>query len=78
MVAICVQYQHAVISEQPAPSSTMHQHVSYSNSPNTHQYLGLSERSCCFGVLLTVHLSILIAVINQLDAQNFCLNITQF
>ena len=29
-----------------------------------------------FGVLLTVHLSIFILVINQLDAQNFCFTIS--
>jgi len=32
----------------------------------------------CFDVLLTVHLSIFISVINQLDAQNFCFTITLF
>ena len=31
-----------------------------------------------FDVLLTVHLSILILVINQLDAQNFCFTISLF
>jgi len=31
-----------------------------------------------FGVLLTVHLSIFISVINQLDAQNFCFKISLF
>jgi len=31
-----------------------------------------------FDVLLTVHLSILISVINQLDAQNFCFTIRLF
>jgi len=33
---------------------------------------------CCFDVLLTVHLSIFISVINQLDAQNFCFTISLF
>ena len=32
----------------------------------------------CFDVLLTVHLSIFISVINQLDAQNFCFTISLF
>jgi len=32
----------------------------------------------CFDVLLTVHLSIFILVINQLDAQNFCFTISLF
>ena len=31
-----------------------------------------------FDVLLTVHLSIFISVINQLDAQNFCFSISLF
>ena len=31
-----------------------------------------------FDVLLTVHLSIFILVINQLDAQNFCFTISLF
>ena len=31
-----------------------------------------------FDVLLTVHLSIFISVINQLDAQNFCFTISLF
>ena len=31
-----------------------------------------------FCVLLTVHLSIFISVINQLDAQNFCFTISLF
>ena len=31
-----------------------------------------------FDVLLTVHLSIFISVINQLDAQNFCFTISVF
>ena len=32
----------------------------------------------CFDVLLTVHLSIFISVINQLDAHNFCFKISLF
>jgi len=31
-----------------------------------------------FDVLLTVHLSIFISMINQLDAQNFCFTISLF
>jgi len=31
-----------------------------------------------FDVLLTVHLSIFMSVINQLDAQNFCFTISLF
>jgi len=31
-----------------------------------------------YDVLLTVHLSIIISVINQLDAQNFCFTISLF
>jgi len=31
-----------------------------------------------FEVLLTVHLSIFISVINQLDAQNFCFTVSLF
>jgi len=31
-----------------------------------------------FEVLLTVHFSIFVSVINQLDAQNFCLTISLF
>jgi len=31
-----------------------------------------------FNVLLTVHLSLFISVINQLDAQNFCFTISLF
>jgi len=34
--------------------------------------------SCYFDVLLTVHLSIFISVISQLDAQNFCFTISLF
>ena len=33
---------------------------------------------CRYDVLLTVHLSIFISVINQLDAQNFCFTISLF
>ena len=32
----------------------------------------------CFDVMLTVHLSIFISVINKLDAQNFCFTISSF
>jgi len=35
-------------------------------------------RGLFFYVLLTVHLSIFILVINQLDAQNFCFTISLF
>ena len=35
-----------------------------------------SYADTCFDVLLTVHLSIFILVINQLDAQNFCFTIS--
>ena len=40
----------------------------------------LSTVTCCtdFDVLLTVHLSIFISVINQLDAQKFCFTISFF
>jgi len=34
--------------------------------------------STCFDVLLAVHLSIFNSVINQIDAQNFCLTISLF
>ena len=36
--------------------------------------------TCCtdFDVLMTVHLSIFISVISQLDAQNFCFTISLF
>jgi len=37
-----------------------------------------STRFIFFDVLLTVHLSIFISVINQLDAQNFCFTISLF
>jgi len=37
-----------------------------------------SYADTCFDVLLTVHLSIFILVINQLDAQNFCFTISLF
>ena len=36
------------------------------------------EHKTCFDVLLTLHLSIFISVINQLDAQNFCFAISLF
>ena len=36
------------------------------------------SNQCSFDVLLTVHLSIFISVINQLDAQNFCFTISLF
>jgi len=36
------------------------------------------ERNSNFDVLLTVLLSIFTSVINQLDAQNFCLTISLF
>ena len=35
-----------------------------------------SDRVIFFDVLLTVHLTIFISVINQLDAQNFCFTIS--
>jgi len=31
-----------------------------------------------FDILLTVHLSIFVSVINQIDAQNFCFTISLF
>jgi len=36
------------------------------------------ERTHFFNILLTVHLSIFVSVINQLDAQNFCFTISFF
>jgi len=39
---------------------------------NIHKYY------ICFDALLTVHLSIFISVINQLDVQNFCITISLF
>jgi len=39
-------------------------------------YLKTVEMTSRFDVLLTVHLSIFILVINQLDAQNFCFTIS--
>ena len=39
---------------------------------------GVIELEMCFDVLLTVHLSIFISVISQLDAQNFCFTISLF
>jgi len=44
-------------------------------------FLGSSLAYCdffFFDILLTVHLSIFISVINQLDAQNFCFTISLF
>ena len=38
----------------------------------------LNDQSPNFHVLLTMHLSIFISVINQLDAQNFCFTISLF
>jgi len=38
----------------------------------------LMSQAYSFGVLLTVHLSIFISVINQLDAQSFCFTISLF
>jgi len=40
--------------------------------------LGKDSIELCFDVLLTVHLSLFISVINQLDAQNFCFTISLF
>jgi len=45
----------------------------------TYGYItSMMERSLRFDVLLTVHLSIFISVINQLDAQNFVLQLVYF
>ena len=38
----------------------------------------LKQRNTNFDVLLTVHISIFISVINQLDAQNFCFTVSLF
>ena len=47
--------------------------------PNILQRIWIRKYSCqFFDVLLTVHLSILISVINQLDAQKFCFTISSF
>jgi len=42
------------------------------------QFRDLISRAKNFDVLLTVHPSIVISVINQLDAQNFCFTISLF
>ena len=47
-------------------------------SKNTKPLLILIKEENFFDVLLTVHLSIFILVINQLDAQNFCFAISLF
>jgi len=39
---------------------------------------GVTMKVIFFDVLLTVHLSVLFSVINQLDAQNFCFTINLF
>jgi len=44
----------------------------------TQVFKGHELHTSNFGVLLTVHLSIFISVINQLDAQNFCFTISLF
>jgi len=41
-------------------------------------YKGFGNIMTGFDVLLTVHLSIFISVINQLDSQNFCFTISLF
>jgi len=38
----------------------------------------MTDKNIFFNVLLTVHLSIFILVINQLDAQSFCFTINLF
>ena len=48
--------------------------ISLSNKP-THNCI---NNLICLDVLLTVHLSIFISVIYQLDAQNFCFTISLF
>ena len=45
---------------------------------NTNISPKLSYQLPSFDVLLTVHLSIFISVINQIDAQNFCFTISLF
>jgi len=47
-----------------------------SNNPQRDGFAATWERD--FEVLLTVHLSIFISVINQLDVQSFCFTITLF
>jgi len=46
---------------------------SHTDTPQSVKFLWMN-----FDVLLTVHLSIFISVINQLDAQNFCFTISLF
>jgi len=41
-------------------------------------YAATKQQFPYFDVLLTVHLSVFIAVINQIDAQNFCFTISLF
>ena len=41
-------------------------------------HVRLEQRIVDFDVLLTVHLSVFISVINQLDAQNFCFTVSLF
>jgi len=48
---------------------------SYHNQQRLFLYRTLTD---CFDVLLTVHVSIFISVINQLGAQNFCFTISLF
>ena len=49
----------------------------YLNKPHhMRSLLAINSSASNFDVLLTVHLSIFISVINQLDAQNFCFTIS--
>ena len=53
--------------------------ISVRSIMNLSRLILFTNTNCIFfDVLLTVHLSIFISVINQLDAQNFCFTISLF
>ena len=69
-VNCCIVFRRTSLRSSTIPS---HKHISLNN------YVTLTPLFIYFfDVLLTVHLSIFISVINQLDAQNFCFTISLF
>ena len=56
----------------------VHQVVNYWDYTEMHGQQNIKTLCIDFDILLTVHLSVFVSVINQLDAQNFCFTLSLF
>jgi len=81
---ICLTNLTVVIAMCLSNSNKIHVSVKHTITDNNAKFLCFAETCILylvfffFDVLLTVHLSLFISVINQLDAQNFCFTISLF